>query len=68
MDSAAAVYKLALDHLKVDVTGVPESAYGAMFRALPKAADPAPQPRVAMDAGGDAKFRELFPDAAEIRS
>jgi hypothetical protein len=36
MDSAAGVYKLALDHLKVDLTGVPESAYGAVLRTQPK--------------------------------
>lgn len=39
MDSAAAVYKLALDHLKVDLTGVPETAYGAVLRTQPKPND-----------------------------
>jgi len=36
MDSAPAVYKLALDHLKVDLDGVPESAYGAVLKTQPK--------------------------------
>lgn len=35
-DSASDVYKLALDHLKVDLTGVPTEGYGALLRALPK--------------------------------
>jgi uncharacterized protein len=43
MDSAAAVYKLALDHLNVDVAGVPESAYGAVLKAIP-APNAAPAP------------------------
>jgi hypothetical protein len=47
MDSAAAVYKLALDHLNVDLTGVPEAAYGAVLKAIPKAA---PAPTLAQDA------------------
>lgn len=36
MDSAAAIYKLALDAAKVDLNGVPESAYGPMVAMLPK--------------------------------
>ena len=32
MDSAEAVYKLALDHLGIDVTGVKPSAYGAIVK------------------------------------
>jgi hypothetical protein len=32
-DSAPAAYKLALDHYKVDLTGVAEDSYGALFRA-----------------------------------
>ena len=40
MDSAEAVYKMALDALSVDLTGVHPSAYGPMLRAL-QAAKPA---------------------------
>lgn len=57
MDSAASVYKLALDHLKVDLTDVPPEAYGALLRALPKA--PA-TPRVALDAAPAAGFDERW--------
>jgi hypothetical protein len=39
MDSAAEVYKFALDSLKVDVTGVHSSAYAAILAAQPKPAD-----------------------------
>lgn len=35
MDSAEAVYKLALDGAKIDTKGVPPSAYAAMVRMLP---------------------------------
>ena len=45
-DSAAAVYKVALDHLKVDLAGVPESAYGAVLAAMPK---PSATPLAAAD-------------------
>jgi len=48
MDSAAAVYKLALDAAKVDLTGVPESAYGAMVKMLSVPGDK-PKVPVAMD-------------------
>jgi hypothetical protein len=37
MDSAEAVYRMALDHMGVDLAGVHPSAYAAMVRALIKA-------------------------------
>lgn len=37
MDSAEQVYRMALDHMGVDLTGVHPSAYAAMVRALIKA-------------------------------
>ena len=65
MDSAAEIYGFALDHMKVDRTGV-EGA--AALRALFKVAaskSSAPAPRIAQDAGGlDAKF----PGAARFRN
>ena len=65
MDSAAAVYGFALDHMKVDHAGV-EGA--AALRALFKVAaskSSAPAPRIAQDAGGlDAKF----PGATRFRN
>lgn len=47
MDSADAIYRLALDQAKVDLTHVPEAAYKAMVAMLPK---PGASNRVALDA------------------
>lgn len=67
-DSAAAVYKLALDHAKVDLTDVPESAYGAMVRLLPRPDDARPSsPRVAADASQASDFRKRFPTAGKLK-
>jgi hypothetical protein len=63
-DSAEAVYKLALDHAKVDLTGVPEAAYGAMVRMLGKPAEKSP--RVAMDAASTTDFAARFPTAGKL--
>lgn len=63
-DSAEAVYKLALDHAKVDLTDVPPAAYGAMVRMLGKPADN--KPRVAMDAASTTAFAERFPTAGKL--
>ena len=65
-DSAEAVYKLALDHAGVDLTGVHASAYGAMVRMLPKPGD-IKQPRVAMDAAQSTGFAERFPTAGALK-
>lgn len=64
-DSAEAVYKLALDAAKVDLTGVHASAYGAMVRMLPKPGD-VKQPRVAMDAELENTFAKQFPTAGKL--
>lgn len=64
-DSAEAVYKLALDHAKVDLTGVPAAAYGAMVRMLPKPGD-IKQPRVAMDAASQDDFAKRYPTAGKL--
>lgn len=65
MDSAAAIYKLALDHAKVDLTGVPASAYRAMVAMLPK---PNASPTIAVDhATALGGFAERFPDASTLR-
>jgi hypothetical protein len=65
-DSAEAVYKLALGHAGVDLTGVHASAYGAMVRMLPKPGD-IKQPRVAMDAAQSTGFAERFPTAGTLK-
>lgn len=65
MDSAADVYGFALDHMKVDRTGV-EGA--AALRALFKVAaskSATPTPRIAQDAGG---LDKQFPGAARFRN
>lgn len=62
-DTAAAVYKLALDHAGVDLTDVPSSAYGALLRALPKPEVVKPQvEKIAMDGAADA-FEKRFPQS-----
>lgn len=63
MDSAADIYKLALDHKGVDLTDVPPAAYRALLKAIPKAA-PARKP-VAMDAAGGS-IETRFPGLARF--
>lgn len=65
MDSAADVYGFALDHMKVDRTGVEgAAALRALFKvAASKSATPAP--RIAQDAGG---LDKQFPGAARFRN
>jgi hypothetical protein len=64
-DSAADVYKLALDHAKVDTTGVHPSAYRAMVRMIPTGAVAAPV--VAMDRATVANdFAARFPGASTL--
>jgi len=68
-DSAPAIYKLALDHLKVDLTGVPEDSYRALFMALPKPkaeTSTAPAPRVGMDEAARKRVADMFPDAKPL--
>lgn len=70
-DSAAAVYRLALDAAGVDLTGVPEAAFPAMVKLLPKpgeqvqAAKPA---RVAQDAAVVSARAAMFPNANRLRT
>jgi hypothetical protein len=79
MDSAAAVFKLALDHFKseghsVDLDGVPEAAYGAVFRSLApmvqaSASRPAPKAStLASDSAAVAGFKSRFPNARLARA
>lgn len=65
MDSAAEIYGFALDHMKVDRTGVEGApALRALFKvAASKSATPAP--RIAQDAGG---LDKQFPGAARFRN
>lgn len=64
MDSAAAVYKFALDAAKVDVKGVHPSAYRAMVGMLPKPGETPRSPAMAQDgAEGANDFADMFPTA-----
>lgn len=68
-DSAENVYKLALDAAKVDLTGVPPSAFKAMVGMLPKAgAQPVTRVTIAQDsAGGATSFGAMFPKATGMK-
>lgn len=67
IDSAAEVYKLALDHMKVDVTGVPPEAYRALMLAFPKPRA-AGADSMAMDTATSAgALAKRFPSIANIR-
>jgi hypothetical protein len=68
MDSAAAVYKLALDAAKIDTKGVHPSAFPAMVKMLPRPDASEPKaPRIALDAKADAEFRSRFPTAQALK-
>lgn len=69
-DSAAAVYRFALDSLGVDLKGVHPSAFGAILRAQPKpgaANDTAKRPTLAQDAKAETSFIERFPAAGKLK-
>ena len=58
MDSAEAVYRMALDHMGVDLNGVHPSAYGALVRELSKAKSA--KPAFAQDAAAAGDFFDQF--------
>ena len=69
-DSAEAVYKLALDHMKIDVTGVHSSAYRALVLNELKHRGEAFKNQsgvklVAMDGAQVSDFHKRFPNAAK---
>lgn len=68
MDSAEAVYKSALEILKVDIKDVHPSAYKAILVAQPKPGAEA-KPRVAQDSAATVStdFLEAFPGADRLR-
>jgi hypothetical protein len=65
MDSAEAIYKLAIDHLGIDVTGVHPSAYPALIKMHKSKAE---KPRIALDAAAASDFATMFPEAAKLKS
>lgn len=61
-DSAEAIYKLALDAAKVDLTGVPVGAYKSLVKMLPKPDESRPTGTgLAADAKERASFVEQYP-------
>ena len=68
-DSAADVYKLALDHLGVELENVPPVAYGPLLLAMPKPSDkPAPVARPAMDKAAVTARAAMFPNANRLQT
>lgn len=63
MDSAAAIYKLALDHHKVDLAGVPTEAYRAVLGTIAKPGAARP---LAMDAAPAPGIEKRQPGVARI--
>jgi hypothetical protein len=65
LDSGEAVRAFALKHLKVDIEGVPPSAYKALLSLARQKSTPAP--RIAMDAAA-ANASTIWPVLARIRA
>lgn len=68
--TADAVYKLALDAAKVDLTDVPPAAYRPLVKRLlvEKSTAASPRPTLASDAGIDAELAAKYPHLANVRS
>lgn len=66
LDSAYAVYKVALDSLKVDIKDVHPSAYRAVLAAQPKPSDKKSNTIVVGDAAPTKGFNDRYPTAARI--
>lgn len=64
MDTAAGIYKLALDHLGIDLTDVPPTAYRAVLKAVPSTKG---KPAIAMDHAAATNLASRFPGLANIR-
>lgn len=68
MDSAEAVYKLALDHAGVDTKGVHPSAYPALVKMHLKSQQAqGKKAALAMDSAGATEFQQLFPTAGKLK-
>lgn len=70
-DSAEDVYRLALDHYKIDLEGVHPSAFKAMVKLLPlpgeEGAEKKQRSKMAHDSSNVVKFKERFPTAGKVR-
>ena len=68
MDSAAAIYRMALDAAKVDYTGVTSTAaLRALVRMIPAPAGMAADAAPRYDSSASAKFRERYPTAQALK-
>lgn len=67
MDSAEAIYKMALDAKGIDTEGVPATAYRHLVR-LCLTQDQTPKtPRVAMDSAAHKSFADRYPAASHVK-
>ena len=68
-DSAADIYRLALDHGGIDLEGVPEAAFPAMVKMLPKPGDIAPvaKRKQAFDAALMNDMAKRFPGVSALK-
>lgn len=70
MDSAEAIYRLALDHAGVNTKGVHPSAFKALVEMLPKPGEKTNDGHdraIAMDSSVSVEFAKMFPDAKPVR-
>jgi hypothetical protein len=68
MDSAEAVYKLALDHAGIETQGVHPSAYPALIQMHLKSQQSQGKKAVlAMDSASASEFKEMFPTAGKLK-
>lgn len=67
MDSAEAVYKMALDAKGIDLTDTPPSAYRALVKMLNTQDQTPKTPRVAMDSAAHKGFADRYPNASKIK-
>ena len=67
MDSAAAVYKLALEQCGEDVSDIHPSAYKALLSRIPRPGEQASRP-IAMDRAGADQYLKRFPNANRLQS
>jgi hypothetical protein len=69
MDSAAEVYKFALEQSGEDVTGIHPSAFKALLTRIPRPGEEQQRPSpMAMDKAGTSKYLERFPNANRLRA
>jgi hypothetical protein len=67
MDSAAEVYKLALEQCGEDVTDIHPSAYKALLSRIPRPGEQASRP-IAMDRAAADQYLKRFPNANRLQS